>query len=306
MPLSYPLVSIIIPCHPGTNPSVLNSIEKLDYPKDRYEILVEEGFNPSEQRNRGIKKAKGEIIAFTDDDCSMDSDWLKKAIKYFEDKKVGVVGGPNLTPKNASFLSHCFGYAMESYFGTASMSTRYRIAKVKEVTEKNLIFNNLFVRKEVFDRGIYLNEKMFPNEENEFMHRVQKNDFKLVYAPDVYVYHPRKNNILGFSKQLYGYGKGRMYQSVIQPDSFRIIFALPSVFFLSILLIPISIVFHIELLYTILITCTLLYFAIAFIVSFIIAINKRNAYIVLLLPFIFFILHFSYGLGFLREAFKNI
>lgn len=303
-----PYISIIIPCRSGTHPGVLDYIEKLDYPGEKYETLVEEGFSPSAQRNRAINKAKGEIIAFTDDDCSMDSDWLKKAIKYFEDKNVGIVGGPNLTPKSDSFLSHCFGYAMASYFSTASMSLRYKKAdkKKKGATEKNLIFNNLFVRKSVFDKGILLNEKMFPNEENEFMNRVQKSGFKLVYEPDVYVYHPRKKSITGFSKQLFSYGRGRLHQSVIQPDSFEILFVLPSVFFLSIILFAIAIAFHIAILRAILTMSTILYFIIATFYSGIIAVKERKALILFLLPFIFFVLHLSYGFGFICGALIHI
>ena len=260
----FPYISIIIPCRPGTRPSVLRSLEGLDYPKDKYKIIVEHGYNPSAQRNQGIRSAKGDILAFTDDDCSVEPDWLNRAIRYFNDADVGIVGGPNLTPADDSLLSHCFGYALGSYFGTATMHSRYEKVSIKdEITEKNLIFANMFVKRDVFDRGIFLDEAMFPNEENEFIHRVQQSNFRLVYVPEVYVYHPRKKDVLGFSKQLFNYGCGRAHQSKIQPGSFEITFILPTLFFLGIVLIPISFVLNIKSLYVVLLLSLTLYLIIA-------------------------------------------
>lgn len=45
-------------------------------------------------RNIGVKDAAGEIIAFIDDDAvPQDVRWIENAVKYFENEKVGVVGG---------------------------------------------------------------------------------------------------------------------------------------------------------------------------------------------------------------------
>lgn len=44
-------------------------------------------------RNRGIKKAKGEIIAMSDAGCKLHPDWLEKIAKPFSDPKIGLVAG---------------------------------------------------------------------------------------------------------------------------------------------------------------------------------------------------------------------
>jgi glycosyltransferase involved in cell wall biosynthesis len=45
-------------------------------------------------RNAGVENAKGDIIAFIDDDCVADGDWLKYIeIPFIKDPNVGVVGG---------------------------------------------------------------------------------------------------------------------------------------------------------------------------------------------------------------------
>ncbi len=300
-----PNISIIIPCPPGTNPKAVEHIKKLNYPHDKFEIIVEEGYNPSAQRNRGIKKAKGDIIGFTDDDCSMDPNWLSNTIKYFSDASVGVVGGPNLTPKDASFLSHSFGVAMSSYFGASSMSSRYEKKCVNgEVTEQNLIFNNMFVKNEIFKKGIFLNETLFPNEENEFLNRVSKNNYKLIYAPEVSVYHPRKETLKGFAKQIFGYGAGRAHQINLQPDSFKILYLIPAIFVLGLLSLPLSIMLNLKSVTEIIFLCLMLYFIISLVTSLKIAIKEKKIAIFPIMPLIFLIIHISYGLGFMLKTIK--
>jgi len=43
--------------------------------------------------NKGVLEARGEIIAFTDDDCIADEMWLGRLLKWYEDPLVGGVGG---------------------------------------------------------------------------------------------------------------------------------------------------------------------------------------------------------------------
>ena len=306
-----PHVSFIIPCRPNIEPSIaLNSIKVVDYPHDRIEVIIEKGRNPPAQRNRGIKKAKGEIIAFVDDDCDIKSNWLLRATGYFKDDAVGIVGGPNLTPENDSLFAHCVGYALSSYFGTAKMSYRYRYnprGKARICSEESIILCNMLCKKEVFDNGIYFNEALFPNEENEFILRVNKLGYKAIYAPDVQVYHPRKKDFAGFAKQLMNYGYGRGRQIRIQPDSFKPTHILPSLFTFALLALPISFILNLPVLNQLLISCFFVYLCIAVSIGAITAVKKKDPRIAFILPFIFIVLHISYGLGFIKGiAIKKI
>jgi glycosyltransferase involved in cell wall biosynthesis len=44
-------------------------------------------------RNAGIAKATGQIIAFTDDDCYVSSDFLIKTLEIFKDERIDFMGG---------------------------------------------------------------------------------------------------------------------------------------------------------------------------------------------------------------------
>lgn len=52
--------------------------------------------NISAARNAGIRAAKGEIIAFCDDDCVPEPNWLERLIAPFADPKLGAAGGDAL------------------------------------------------------------------------------------------------------------------------------------------------------------------------------------------------------------------
>src|SRR3989338_4283651 len=82
---------------------ILPDFNKKIHFKD-YKIVPTGKIRPAEKRNLGVKLAKGEILAFIDDDAYPRTDWIEKALIAFENKKIGIVGGPNLTPKEDNYF----------------------------------------------------------------------------------------------------------------------------------------------------------------------------------------------------------
>src|SRR5712671_91270 len=100
-----PLVSIIIPTRPGqSDVPAVTAARLLDYPRERLEIIIARGRQPSVQRNTALAAAKGEVIYFLDDDTSPAPANLRRAAESFKDQQTKMVGGPNLCPSDAPFL----------------------------------------------------------------------------------------------------------------------------------------------------------------------------------------------------------
>ncbi|MDZ4288525.1 MAG: glycosyltransferase, partial [Prosthecobacter sp.] len=68
----------------------------LCFPQVRY--LRQEHAGLSVARNLGASLASGEIIAYTDDDCLVDEDWLTYLATAFDDPQWVAAGGPNIPP----------------------------------------------------------------------------------------------------------------------------------------------------------------------------------------------------------------
>jgi len=99
----------------------LSTIVLLDYPENRFEILIIDNnsndntrrvsqlfydrhlntryFFEAEQglshaRNRGVCEAKGRYLAYIDDECKVGKDWLKNAENVIETTGARIFGGP--------------------------------------------------------------------------------------------------------------------------------------------------------------------------------------------------------------------
>ena len=70
----------------------LKSLKKQTF-KD-FEVLTIEGYmNEYEARNVGANMAKGEVLAFIDDDALATPNWLENAYKYFQNDKIRILSG---------------------------------------------------------------------------------------------------------------------------------------------------------------------------------------------------------------------
>lgn len=70
-------------------------------------LLNEANLGLSESRNRGIKEAGGEVIAFFDDDAVADEDWVNELVRMYEEYNAIAAGGkilPKWTSKKPNFL----------------------------------------------------------------------------------------------------------------------------------------------------------------------------------------------------------
>lgn len=286
---NLPTVTIVIPVKPGLSPEALKAVEKLDYPKDRLEVFLVYGKNPSYQRNRVVEKATGEIIYFLDNDSLPKEDTLKRLVKHLESQDVVIAGGPSIAPAGIGFLPFLFGKTLESVLCSGSSSNRYkRVGKVRFTTEKEIILCNMVMKKDVYIKFGGLNERLYPNEENELMEKVKHSGYKIVYDPDAFIERLPRKTLKAFVKQIFNYGRGRGEQTIFYPKSFSFMNFIPFFF-------VIYLVFAI-MIGGILLFPLYLYFFILLIDAVLKAVREKDLRL-MFLPATSFLLHVIYGIG---------
>jgi len=146
----------------------------------------------SNARNAGVRSAKGEIIAFVDDDAIADGDWLENLVRNYEDPNVVGVGGlikpwwqdgyPPWFPEELNWIVGC------SYKGLPE----------RKACIRNPIGCNMSFRKNVFQEVGYFRsdigrfgKKLLAGEEPELSMRILESipNSKIIYEPFAVVHH---------------------------------------------------------------------------------------------------------------------
>lgn len=285
---------------------------QLDYPRDRLEILVARGKQPSVQRNQAIRAAQGELIYFLDDDSVPPRENLRKTIGVFADPLVKMVGGPNLCPPDAPFIEQVFALVHASFLAFGPSRARYAaVGKVRESGEKELILCNLIARKDSLLELGGFDESLYPNEENALMDEVQKRGGKLLYDPQHIVYRRPRHDLKAFCKMLLNYGRGRAEQFKLHPTMGSAPNFVPPLFCIYLVLLAVYMVlfafsFRLPSLLAKMALVPLGVYALALIVQAMALIGKGGILkSFCAIPFMF-LTHLLYGIGFLRALFKPI
>jgi len=267
-------------------------------------LITEKGNNPSINRNKGIKKARTEFVAFTNGHSILSLDWADRVLSFFSKYAfVDIVGGPQLSYGEDSLFAKISGYALSSIFGSAKVSSRYEQKKIYlDADETSLTSANLICRKKVFKK-VKFNEQIYPGEDPKFIEDAKKAGFKVAYSPDIVVYNRRRESISGLMKQVYNYGKTRPLKERLKDTLKKPYFLIPSIFLIYLVLMlefvvvgyPGRVIFIPLYLYLIL----NVYFSLTN------AVLNKSLIAVVYLPFIFLAIHISYGIGFIIGLIKR-
>ena len=201
--LDYPNFEILIGVDKGV---------KLNFKDSRIRIL-ETGLlrtGPAEKRDIGIVKSKSEYIAFLDDDSYPRRDWLKKAMNIFDKhSEISAVGGPGLTPPMDGFRQQITGAILSTFWGTGPYSYRF-VQKPLRLVDDYPAYNLIARRKDLLSIGGF-DTKFYGGEDTALCLKLIKANKKILYHPDVVVYHHRRHFPEGYLAQVGNVGMHRGY-----------------------------------------------------------------------------------------------
>jgi GT2 family glycosyltransferase len=221
-------VSVVIPTH-GRHASLTRCLEAVaaqSLPREMFEVIVSddgsakpvaptvEAFanrmtvsvvrksrgGPASARNEGARQARGQLIAFTDDDCVPAPTWLETLVDRMRRHPGSLIGGSivNLLPNDpyATATQLIMSCVYDYYARSAADHRFFSTTNLAVPTNRFWLLDGFSER---FPRAA--------GEDYDFCARWREAGFPNEYAPEVEVGHAHGHTLGSFLKQHYGYGR---------------------------------------------------------------------------------------------------
>ncbi|MFZ2446122.1 MAG: glycosyltransferase [Syntrophobacteraceae bacterium] len=232
--LEWPSISVVVCTYNGkrTIRDALDGLKKVDYPnfevivvndgsRDGTEIIAKEyGFRVisipngglSNARNVGMRAAKGEIVAYLDDDAIPDPQWLTYlAVTFLTSDHVGV-GGPNIPPPDDGPIADCVA---NSPGGPVHVLLTDQEAE--HIPGCNMAFRKAALEAITgFDPTFRI-----AGDDVDLCWRLQERGWTLGFNPAAMVWHHRRNSVKTYWKQQLNYGKAEGYLEQKWPEKYN-------------------------------------------------------------------------------------
>jgi len=167
--------------------------------------------------NTGLNAASGEIVAFTDDDVEIDTGWLAEIKRAFEQHDCMGIGG-RILPVWQSEVP--WWHEEHGPYGLMDAIVKLDFGEEPCELKTPAWGANMAFRRTAFDKYGQFREDLGPNpdnlirgEDSEFWWRVIRGGEKLIYSPNVLVYHPveeKRTRQSYFLSWYFDYGRASM------------------------------------------------------------------------------------------------
>lgn len=299
----------------------INSLLHQDYPSNRYEIIIIDGESTdgtlkiiddekakaeTEGRipeirivnnpkhilaagwNIGIKASKGEYVIRPDAHAYVEKNFISKSVEVM--LRVGdadCVGG-QMTTLSDTKIGDIIKEALSSPFGVGGAKFRYK----KTAGYVDTVAFGLY-RKSVFNKIGYFNENLVRTQDNDLHRRMRDAGMKFYLDPEIHSYYYSRDSYIKLAKQQFNNGVWTMINFRLRPGKMSIRHFVPLMFILAVLITLIG-----GLLYRPIWWLTLVGVLFHLVCGYLFAFRRtKQISHVLVLPFVFFMMHISYGCG---------
>jgi len=232
---AWPAISVVVCSYNGarTIRDTLEGLQRLTYPD--YEVIVvndgstdetpaiaaeydvklisTENRGLSNARNTGYQAARGEIVAYIDDDAYPDPDWARYlALAYLGSDFAGV-GGPNLAPPGDGSIADCVAHAPGGPVHVLLSDT---------IAEHIPGCNMSFKKSALEAVGGFDPRYRAAGDDVDVCWRIQDQVGTIGFHPAAMVWHHRRNCIRMYWKQQQGYGKAEALLEEKWPERYNV------------------------------------------------------------------------------------
>jgi glycosyltransferase involved in cell wall biosynthesis len=318
-------VSVIVPCRNEERfiGRCLESIQRSDYPADRWEVIVADGLSDDGTRaevaafcaldarvrmidnperitptalNRAIDAARGEVIVRLDAHAEMAPDYISKCVAALQCSGAANAGGVRVErAQEPGLFAGAIVAALTCRFGVGN--ARYRLG-TSGAGWVDTVFGGCW-RREVFERIGKFNPRLVRSQDIEFNQRLQRAGGKIWMTPEAVTYYYTRSRLKAYLRHNWVNGIWSLvpfaYSDVIPV---RLRHLAPLGFVLSTLLLVAS-----TGIWKWAPALTLTPYALANLgASLYVAASRKSWRLLFLLPVTFACLHFPYGAGSLWGA----
>jgi glycosyltransferase involved in cell wall biosynthesis len=152
--------------------------------------LLEKRQGHTHARNRGIREAQGNVIAFTDDDVEVDTNWLTQIWREFSRNDAACVGG-KILPIWEGAKPDWLGEDLYHYIALLDLGDERIRLSSPTLWGANLSYKaGIFKKYGLFDTSIgHTGGKLYGGDEVELNQNLLKAGERIVYCPDILVWH---------------------------------------------------------------------------------------------------------------------
>lgn len=170
-----------------------------EFPQVRY-LRLEQNRGEWAARNRAIGEATGELFVFTDDDCIVAPDWLRRHTAHHAAPRVGAAGGP-LEPSSRSFIDK---------FYVAHSGEVYRVAdRIDKLNGwQELITGNLSVSRRVLEQVGLFDERFVLGADVDLVRRISRAGYAFVRDPALSVEHRKSYDFVSLLRNRFRKASG--------------------------------------------------------------------------------------------------
>lgn len=215
-----PNASVVVPVYNGeaTIADCLDSLLRLEYPSDAFDVVVvdnastdrtpaileryagqvqiirEPSRGRSHARNAGVRHARGELVAFTDADCTVHPAWLSKIVLPLDDEAVGLAGGTVLARRPCNYV--------ESYGEVIHDHER----AITETDPPHVLGMNCAARRSTLEAMGGFDPAFPRSQDADLSFRLLRAGYRLAFERGAVAYHRNESTLRGLFREGFQHG----------------------------------------------------------------------------------------------------